>query len=106
VPGASALAGLAATATRALRSFLEAYDLKGNGVERWSRLTLAVLPVLDRLAPVPFSAEDRDLLEVLVSDHELDGPEPPGWMVELFEDIAAGRVSRPRRWVSSEYPRA
>jgi hypothetical protein len=92
-----------ATGVAAGERFVRPHE--GNDVERWSRLTRAVSPVLDRIGPVPFSDEDRDLLEILVSDHELGGPEPPGWMVELFEDIAAGRVSRPRRWVPGEYPR-
>ena len=77
---------------------------EGLRVDRWSKLTQAVVPILDRFAPAPLSDEDRDLLEVLVGDQELNGLEPPCWMVELFEDIAAGRVSRPRRWVPGGYP--
>lgn len=74
-------------------------------MNRWSRLTVVVAAVLDRMAPAPLSAEDRDLLEVLVADHLLDGPAPPEWMVALFEDIAASRFNRPRQLVPGEYPR-
>jgi len=75
-----------------------------NKVLRWSRLTLVVSNVIDRIAPTPLSDECRDVLEVLIADHGLDGPSPPEWMVELFEDIAEGRVDRPRRQVPSGYP--
>jgi hypothetical protein len=72
-------------------------------VERWSLLTLAIAPVLDRIAPVPLSDETRDLLEVIVDDHGLSGSSPPEWMVELFSDILARRT-RPRRRVPDGYP--
>jgi hypothetical protein len=77
---------------------------RAQAVERWSPLTLAIASVLDRIAPVPLSDETRDLLEVVVEDHGLSGPSPPGWMVGLFGDILARRTTRPRRWVPDGYP--
>jgi hypothetical protein len=73
-------------------------------VERWSRLTQAIAPVLNGIAPAPLTDEVRDLLEVVVHDHGLSGPTPPDWMIELFDDILARRVDKPRRWVPDSYP--
>ena len=71
-------------------------------MDRWSRLTHALAPILDRVAPAPLSDEDRDLVEVLVADYGLDAPDPPAWMVEVLEDIIRGHVGRPRRGVADE----
>jgi hypothetical protein len=73
-------------------------------VERWSPLTLAIAPVLDRIASQPLTDEGRDLLEIVVEDHGLSGPSPPSWMIELFGDILARRTALPRRWVPDGYP--
>jgi hypothetical protein len=73
-------------------------------VEHWSPLTLALVPVLDRIAPAPLTDEARDRLEAIVESHGLDGPAPPGWMVELFNDICARRTGRPRQSVPDGYP--
>ncbi len=71
-------------------------------MDRWSRLTSALAPILDRVAPGPLSEEDRDLVEVLVADYGLDGPDAPAWMVDVLEEIAHGHVGRPRRGVPDE----
>lgn len=71
-------------------------------MERWSRLTQALVRVLDRVAPQPLSDQDRDLVEALVAEYELGGPTPPDWMVEVLGDIVSRNVSRKKRCVPDE----
>lgn len=73
-------------------------------MERWSPLTLAIASVLDRIAPATLTDECRDLLEIIVDDHGLNGPAPPTWIVELFRDIRTGQTAWGRRWVPPGYP--
>ena len=73
-------------------------------VERWSRLTRAIVPVLEKIASHPMLDDERDLLEVLIEEHGLDGESPPEWMVGFFDDVLNQRVDGPRRFVPMEYP--
>ena len=75
-------------------------------MEKWSQLTLSMLPVLDSLAPRQLTDKDRDFLELQVADYGLNGPNPPDWMIELFRDILKRKTSRPRRCVPNEIPLA
>ena len=72
--------------------------------KRWSRLTRAIVPVLEKIAAHPILDDERDLVEVLIEEHGLDGEAPPEWMVELFNDVLNQRVDEPRRFVPWEYP--
>ncbi len=75
-------------------------------MEKWSQLTLALLPVLDSLAPGPITDKDRDFVELQVVDYGLCGPNPPSWMIDLFQDIVNRNSSRPRRYVPDDNPLA
>ncbi len=72
--------------------------------ERWSRLTRAIVPVLEKIASHPILDDERDLFEVIIAEHGLDGESPPEWMVELFDDVLNQRVDGPRRFVPVGYP--
>ena len=73
-------------------------------VERWSRLTRAIVPVLEKIAAHPMLDDERDLFEVIIQEHGLGGESPPEWMVELFDDVLNQRVDGPGRFVSMGYP--
>ena len=73
-------------------------------MEHWSQLTLAMRPVLDSFAPRPLTDKDLAFLELQVADYGLNGPNPPDWMIELFQDIVKRNTSRPRRCVPNDIP--
>ncbi len=72
--------------------------------KRWSRLTRAIVPVLEKIASQPMPDDERDLLEVLIEEHGLGGDSPPEWMIRLFDDVLNQRADGPRRFVPMGYP--
>ena len=73
-------------------------------VERWSRLTRAIVPVLEKIVSHPILDDERDLFEVIIEEHGLDGEAPPEWMIGLFDDVLNQRVDGPTRFVPWGYP--
>lgn len=67
-------------------------------------LAKAMLPVLEKVAGRTLTQAELALLEEILTNHGLEGPSPPEWILNLCADILGGRCDQIGRKIPSGYP--
>lgn len=67
-------------------------------------LAEAMLPVLEKVAGRTLTQAELALLEEILTNHGLEGPSPPEWILNLCADILGGRCDQIGRKIPSGYP--